>query len=157
MNRKNNSVRPFISIAITIASVILVISGIALFCAPKCKVAEKIGWQFLFISKETWESTHITFAFLFLFLTIIHLVLNWKILITYFKNGQYRIPMPNRTVIFCTLAAIAFFIMSALEIPPVSWLHKAHENIKASWGSISTMQKQSQGNKCNFKEDKYQI
>lgn len=130
----NNKKKNYISIGITMSFPVLLVSGVALYLAPSCRVAEKIGWRFCFLGKESWEGVHITFGLLFLVLSIIHIVLNWRILLSYFKKGVSGIASVDRAVIICSVAAIVLFFMAAFNLPPAGWLHRAHEYIKFSWG-----------------------
>jgi len=125
--------KKYISISITFCFIMLFTSGLALYFAPSCKTAQKIGWSFLFIGKESWEAVHIVFAVLFLITMATHLILNWKIFVLYFFDREKNI-LNIKAAILCAAAAILFFLMSVFNIPPVSWLHKAHEIIKFSWG-----------------------
>ncbi|HPA73659.1 MAG TPA: DUF4405 domain-containing protein, partial [Spirochaetota bacterium] len=71
-NGKSLSTRAFLSIGSALASIMLLISGIALYTAPPCSVANSIGWNFMLMGKETWEAVHIAFALSFIILASLH-------------------------------------------------------------------------------------
>ncbi|MBN2160123.1 MAG: DUF4405 domain-containing protein [Spirochaetes bacterium] len=134
MNSELNNHKKVISIVITMTFLVLLVSGISLFFAPSCKVAKEIGWRFFFFDKESWESVHLVFALLFVVLLIMHVILNGKTLIRYFKGGISAMAGISRTAIICAFATVILFLLAAFNIPPAGWLHKAHEFIKFSWG-----------------------
>ncbi len=133
MNKKRDFYRKCISIWSASCFLILALSGIALFIAPSCKTAEKTGWYFLLINKESWEIVHIFFAVLFIIAITIHLILNWKIFISYFIDKGENI-LKIKEAILCIIVAILLFFLSIFNLPPGSWLHRMHEIIKFSWG-----------------------
>lgn len=126
------SLKKHVSTGLLFVAAVLLVSGIALFTAPSCRVAELIGWSFCFLGKESWESVHVTFALLFFIASILHVALNWSPLVSYIRGdggiAGYRIAL------VCALTVIFLFIAAALDLPPVSWLYRAHEHIKFSWG-----------------------
>ncbi len=135
---KVNSKRNYISIGITMSFLVLLFSGIALYVAPNCRVAGAIGWRFCFLDKESLESVHITFSLAFLILSVVHVLYNWKALVSYLKNGFGVFAWLNRAVLITGALTIALFLMAAFRVPPVGWLHSAHEYVKFSWGPGST-------------------
>ncbi len=130
---RNPSTRAFLSVASALAFLFLALSGAVLYVAPQCFVADATGWRCLCIAKDTWESIHLTFALAFLVLTPLHLWYNWSAFTGYLKKkaGAAR-EMPVPALIAAALAAV-LLLMSLGGIPPVSWIHDAHEAIKRSW------------------------
>jgi hypothetical protein len=132
-NGKNISTRSFLSIGSALAFVALIFSGIALYTAPPCSVANSIGWSFLFMGKEAWEAVHIVFALAFIILASLHLWYNWGPFAGYFSRKPREGKPVSHSVIIAAIAAVALFLLAAFDLPPVSWLHQAHESIKFSW------------------------
>lgn len=130
---RKGTIRAFLSIASALAFIFLIISGIALFIAPPCSAANALNWRFLFIGKESWEAIHLSFAFSFLILAPLHLLYNWSTFTSYFRRKAEKADKLSRPLLLALAAALALLLMSALGIPPVSWLHEAHEKIKFSW------------------------
>jgi len=118
---------------------VLLFSGIALYLAPNCKVADQIGWRFCFLDKESLESLHITFSLVFLVLSILHVVYNWKALVSYLGGGFGVFAGLNRAVVISGAIMVLLFVMSVFRVPPVGWLHEAHEYLKFSWGPKSAV------------------
>ena len=128
MHNMKKSLRHYISIGITFAFIIMVISGIALYFAPSCRVARMTGWQFLFISKDSWETFHIIFALFFLILGILHTYINWDTLASYLKNRSEKVF--NRPLVITAALTLLFLILSVLNVPPVSWLTDLNDQFK---------------------------
>ncbi len=116
---------------------VLLFSGIALYVAPNCRVADSIGWRFCFLDKESLESLHITFSLAFIVLSVVHVLYNWKALVSYLRNGFGVFAGLNRAVVITVAVTIVLFLMAVFRVPPVGWLHGAHERIKFSWGAGS--------------------
>ncbi len=136
-NKLDNSKRKYISIGTTMSFLVLLFSGIALYLAPNCRVADAIGWRFCFLDKESLESVHITFSLVFIILSILHVMYNWKALVSYLRNGFGVFAGLNRAVVISGAVTVLLFVMSVFRVPPVGWLHGAHEYIKFSWGPNS--------------------
>ena len=115
------------------AMLFLLISGVALYVAPPCRVAESTGWVFLGIGKDSWEAVHLLFAVIFVLFSLVHLVLNWTVFARYAVNKSGGNSRPQG--LFALIAVLAFllFLLSAFRLPPAVWVHDAHERIKASY------------------------
>jgi len=111
----------------------LLISGIALYTAPPCSVANSIGWNFMLMGKETWEAVHIAFALSFIILASLHLWYNWGPFAAYFSRKPREGTPVSRSVVIAAIAVAALLLLAVFDLPPVSWLHDAHEKIKFSW------------------------
>lgn len=127
------STRAFLSIASAICMCVLVFSGVALFTAPPCSVADRIGWRFCFIGKDGWESIHMSFAIAFMALIPFHLKYNWSAFVNHFRKKRDESQALSRPFLIAILAALALFLLSSLRLPPFSWVHGAHESLKFSW------------------------
>jgi ABC-type Fe3+-siderophore transport system permease subunit len=126
-------IRTYLSVGSAFSFLFLVLSGIALYSAPQCKVAEFIHWRFLLLGKESWEAVHISFALMFAVLAPLHLWYNWSTFASYFRRSSPDAGIKNRPVLLSLIIAMILFLMSALRLPPVIWIHDIHEKIKKSW------------------------
>jgi hypothetical protein len=103
--------RAFLSIVSAMMLLFLALSGTALYMAPPCSVADRIGWRLLFLSKDGWETVHISFALAFVLIMPFHLWLNWKPFVSYFTREEKKAPALSRTA--CIAAAVtAIFLYS---------------------------------------------
>ena len=125
------SIRSFITLLLTFCFIMLALSGIFLYVAPQCRVAEEIGWRMLGLKKDQWASIHMTSALVFLILSIIHLLIyNWKTFVAYLKPRASRILSMRPELLFSLLAAVTLLIGAALIVPPFSILPDTHDAIQ---------------------------
>jgi len=77
-------VRQVVSISFLVLWVIVVISGLPLFLGPKgVGSGEVLIWG---LSKNDWRFIHTYCGFAAVAVSVIHIALNWRCLINYFKR-----------------------------------------------------------------------
>ncbi len=128
------SIRGFVSLLLSFGFLFLAISGIILFAAPPCRVAEEISWKVLGIAKDQWSSVHMTFALIFLIMAVIHLVVyNWKIFYGYMKSGKRQILSMRPELLYALVLTVILFAGAVLMLPPFNLLPDANEAIKGHY------------------------
>ncbi|MDD3289087.1 MAG: DUF4405 domain-containing protein [Alphaproteobacteria bacterium] len=117
MERFSISWRAVISMLMVFGFVILAVSGILLYVAPHGRAAE---WSFMLLNKQDWRNLHIVFSFLFIAISIWHLVLNWKPFTGYIRQrittNMEKISIKLRPELF-----IALILCLLLGIASVSF------------------------------------
>jgi hypothetical protein len=133
--KKNNGIglRSFVSVLLMFSSGILVLTGIILFITPPGRVAHWTGWRILGLNKEQWGAVHICFSICVIIASILHIYLNFKPLMNYFKNRvtkkfSFRIDWFAAAVL-----CIAIFAGAVAAIPPFSSIMTINKDIKFSW------------------------
>ncbi|MDD3028957.1 MAG: DUF4405 domain-containing protein [Alphaproteobacteria bacterium] len=116
--------RALVSTLLFLVFIVLLFSSVALYIAPHGRGP----WSFLGLDKHSWVALHIVFGFLFLFVTLFHLVFNVKILLSYLRRKRPLKPEtqtaaglkpePILALLLCLLLAIAAYA----NLPPASWL-----------------------------------
>ncbi len=101
-----NSLRKTTSLIITFSFLIMTYTGIILFIAPK-------GWKFLGLDKGQYVALHITFMVLFTIGILIHLYLNYRPLVSYFKNKARSFSLLTKEFMIA-LTLNVFFIVGTL-------------------------------------------
>lgn len=134
MNQKRRfSGRALTSCVLTFSFLAMAFSGVVLFVTPRGRVANWTGWELLGITKHQWGALHICFAVVFLVGSLIHIYLNWKRLLTYFKSRlthRYAFRWEWAvSLVFCVLIGAG----ALWEIPPLSSLMSLNDRIKDSW------------------------
>jgi len=76
------NMRRFVSIMLLITFIASTISGIALFLTPK---GAKSTYTFLGVPRYVWNNIHVVTSFLGVIVGLIHIYLNWRALVSYFK------------------------------------------------------------------------
>ena len=133
MEKKSGiSIRGFVSLLLLFCSVPLALSGIFLFTAPQCWVAEEISWTMMGLAKDQWASVHMTFALVFLIVAVVHIVVyNWKPLVGHMKPGKRKQALSMRPELLVALViAVIFLVGAALIILPFSLLPDTHDAIQ---------------------------
>jgi hypothetical protein len=87
---KRSQVRRLVSFVLLFGFVVLLTSGIVLFFSPRGWVARSTGWAFLGLGKWQWKAVHINLAWTLVVVTAVHLILNWRIFLGYFRRATPR-------------------------------------------------------------------
>ncbi len=126
--------KAFTALFLAITFVALVLSGVVLYVAPRCRVADQIGWTVMGLEKDQWESVHINSALFFVLAAVLHLVLNWSIFWCYLR----KMGLPSAKMKAELLAAVVLgglvLAGSILGWPPFRSVAEWHDQIKDSWG-----------------------
>ena len=140
------STRGFVSLLMAFSFAGLAISGIILYVAPPCSIADRTGWTIMALSKVQWASLHQVSAIFILTLAIIHLfVFNWRTFLCYLRNrksrrlkecdteegkqGWTRMAIPAELVA-AIIAALILYIGALTLVAPFGWLHDGSDAIK---------------------------
>jgi len=121
----------------------LVVSGVIMYIAPPCSVADRIGWTVFALSKDQWASLHQVSALFILVLAIIHLfVFNWRTFMLYLRDrrsrkmaeremeqdpgrtSRFRIP---RELVVALIVAAVMYAGALTFMAPFGWLHDGSE------------------------------
>jgi len=160
MGNNNDITRKYTSLLLTGTFLVLAVSGIALYVAPRCRIAEVMDWRFLFLTKETWESVHIIFALSVILISIYHLYKNWKPFTGYCSSGKTGSHRPGKILVVSIIVVIAMFILGAFRIPPLVWISDLHENIKMSYPApensrgLNRTDCPDRGERCRYKNQR---
>lgn len=117
----------------TFGFLMLALSGIMLFLSPPGRVANWTNWTILGLRKGEWGGVHIWFGTLFLVMSVLHVIYNWRPLISYFKNRVTRSVGFRKEWVVAGAVAVVIFGGTKAEIPPFSTLLAWNEDIKGSW------------------------
>ncbi len=128
------SSRGFTSMLLALCFTGLAFSGIVLYFAPPCSIAESMGWTVIGLSKVQWSAIHMTSAVLILFLAVIHLfVYNWKTMVCYFKKKNSTKSSIRLEMFLAIFIILALYLGSILMVPPISTLIDGNDAIKESY------------------------
>jgi len=81
--------RAFVSITLALISLLVLLSGVVLFIAPPGRIANWYGWTVLGIDKGGWERLHVVFSVLFVVLGFFHFLLNYRVLLSFFRRTPW--------------------------------------------------------------------
>ncbi len=123
--------RKVVSILLLYSLIILLISGIVLYIAPRGRYANWNNWTLMELSKTQWEDVHTIVGYLMVLLSVIHIYLNWKPMINYLKRSG------KLFMSYEFLGSTVFFILIIWGIiayvPPFSNIMDLGEKFTDSW------------------------
>jgi len=125
--------RAFTSVMMTLGFVLLAVSGTVLFLAPPGRVANWTNWTMLGLRKSEWGGLHIWFGTLFLAMTVLHVIYNWRPLISYFKDRVTRSLGLRREWAVAAAVSVMVFTGTQAGVAPFSSFLDWNEEFKASW------------------------
>ncbi len=131
--QRSFSMRAFVSLLLGLTFLGLVISGVCLYFAPPCRIAEQIGWGILGLCKEQWAAVHMVTALVFLVLAGVHLVAyNRRAFVGYMKRPRRE---PERglvrpELIASLILAVILVAGSAALVVPFKWVPDGQEAIE---------------------------
>lgn len=128
-----NSLRRFTSLTITFSFLIMTYTGILLFIAPKGRVANWTNWKLFGLDKTQYTNLHVTFMVLFIIVSIFHIYLNWKPLMSYFKNKSREFSLLTKEFIFALTINIFFIVGTLYYWAPFEQFLDFEEDVKSSW------------------------
>ncbi len=125
--------RPFVSVMLAVFFVVIAFTGAILFVTPPGRVAHWTGWTLLGLTKDEWIALHIGAGCVFLIVSILHLVFNWRPLVHYFRSRvsrrfAFRPEWVAALVVSIVLLAGMFYL-----VPPFSNLMAWNDRFKNSW------------------------
>lgn len=132
--------RPFISFFLSFSFIHLILSSIVLYIAPPGRFANWSNWKLLGITKGGWEAQHTIVGVLFIFASIVHMFLNWKIFMSYLRSRMRKV-LNRIWELTAALVLIVFITLGGqYNWVPFSTVMKLGENLSNSWEqrSLST-------------------
>lgn len=113
MFRKITSLTSFLSI------IVLTITSIVLYFVPQGRVAYWADWTFIGLSKEQWGDIHICTGVLFLFVSILHIWLNWRPILAYLKRKSGAANFSSPAFFISLILTLFVAIGTIARLPPM--------------------------------------
>jgi|GEM_PF-1610846 len=129
------SLRAAVSLSLLVMFVTLALSGAILFLSPRGQVARWSAWQVWGISREEWSHIHLNSAGIMVLLSVVHLVLNWRLLSSYLQRAV-RLSLPGKAELLIAVGLAGLcFIGSARLWPGFQLLPKWRDQLRSQWES----------------------
>lgn len=125
--------RAFASVLSGLSFIGMVFTGVILFVVPPGRIANWTGWTLLGLTKHQWIGLHDWFSIVFFIGAILHIYLNWKPLVNYFKGKVSKTFSFRREWILALVVCVVVFFGMLGEIKPFSSLLAWNESIKHNW------------------------
>ncbi len=127
--------RAFFSVLSAMSFLGMFFTGVILFVVPPGRIANWTGWTIIGLSKHQWIGLHDWFSIIFVAASVFHVYLNWKALVSYFKNKISKAFALRIEWAFALVICCVALIGTLVEMKPFSSLLAWNENIKHSWDS----------------------
>ena len=129
--------RGFTTFSVTWVFLILLITGVVLYVAPKGRVAHWTGWSVLGLDKEQWGAVHMVAALALLIAAGFHLYFNWRIFLGYFTSKARSGMNLMREFMVATCLTVLVMAGTVAGIPPMKLVATWNEDIKDFWEAKS--------------------
>lgn len=131
--------RNVVSFYLLFATIVLLISGIALYVAPPGRVAHATGWRFLGFNKEQWKAIHTLLGYIGTVFAVWHLILNWKALLNYLRDRVRRVYRLKAEFVVALLLTVIVWAGAALDLPPFDIVMDWGEEFSNMWERSATV------------------
>ncbi|MBN1124138.1 MAG: DUF4405 domain-containing protein [Sedimentisphaerales bacterium] len=125
--------RAMVSVLLALSFLVLAITGLILFASPRGRTAHWTNWTLLGLDKEQWAAMHMCFSFLFILISILHTIYNWRPLIHYFKSRLTRSFAIRLDWLLAVIFCIAVFLGIFWNVPPFSSIVALNYKFKDHW------------------------
>ena len=125
--------RGFTSMLLLIAFLLMAVSGVVLYYAPKGRDANWTGWSSIGLQREQWVAVHITGSLLFVLAALVHLHFNRRAMLVYVKTKAGR-GLQLWKELLAALAIGAFVLLGTLyNVHPFRQMMRWDRQIKDYW------------------------
>jgi hypothetical protein len=123
----------FVSLLTALVFLVIAVSGVVLYLAPRGRTANWSGWDVWGVSKEGWGEIHMVAALLFLAAAAFHLYFNWTSFASYFKARFQPGFNLKREFVLAVLIVVLFVGGTVFVIPPFAYVGEWNMDIKDYW------------------------
>ncbi len=125
--------RAFVSVTTALSFLAMSLTGIVLFVTPPGRFAHWTGWTIFALTKDQWGGLHIWFSLIFMVAALVHLYLNWRSFLNYFRNKVHKaFALRVEWIVALLLCGVVGWATLA-EVKPFSSLLAWNEAVKHSW------------------------
>jgi len=126
------SLKKITSLTLLLSGVIVIITSIILYIKPHGWVAFWVDWHYLGLSLSQWKDLHMNLGFLFLAASIVHLLFNWRPMLTYLKNNAAVLRIFTLNFNLALGLVVLVSVGTYVAIPPMSSVVKLGDSISAA-------------------------
>jgi hypothetical protein len=116
-----------------VSFLIMLVTGIVLYFEPQGRVAYWTHWSFLGLTKTGWDHIHITSSVLFTFAAVYHLVLNWRVFISYLREKAGQALRLKAELLISVAAGLVLIFGTIYSVPPFGSIVELSGYLKERW------------------------
>lgn len=131
MKKKFNK-RAFVSLVTFFLSIVVLITGVILLVMPDATLAYWNKWSFFSLEKNQWESFHAVASIYLTIIVVIHIMENWKAMISYMKsksNEKFKL----KKELLSAIVVSFILVTGSFTDSPISKIVNVFEPISESW------------------------
>lgn len=113
--------RRIASLTALLSFIALFLTSIVSFLAPRGPGSSQ--WEALSLSKHGWFKLHTDIGILFVIACLLHIILNWKCIVTYMKNKKGKLHVFTLNFNIALIITFWVIISSIASWPPFSFIH----------------------------------
>jgi uncharacterized membrane protein YgcG len=122
--------RAFASVLTGLSFLGMAFTGVILFVVPPGRIANWTGWTMLGLTKHQWIGLHDWFSIIFVIGAVLHIYLNWKPLVSYFKGKITKTYALRLEWLMALVVCVVVFLGTLGDVRPFSSLLTWNEAIK---------------------------
>jgi hypothetical protein len=112
------SIRKITSLTLLVAFMLLILTSLVLYVVPEGRVAYWSDWHWLELTKTQWGDIHTNSGFLFLAAGLLHLVYNWKPIVSYLRNRAKQVQLLAPGMVIALLVNLVVVAGTLFNVPP---------------------------------------
>ena len=91
---------------------IMVLSGAMLFIAPFGRLSMMIQWEMFGLTKMDYQALHLIFMLVFVIAGIVHIYVNYKSIVQYWKNKSKKVIIFTKEFVIATALITGLFYLT---------------------------------------------
>ncbi|MCK5294132.1 MAG: DUF4405 domain-containing protein, partial [Arcobacteraceae bacterium] len=104
--------RKITSFTLLYSFIIMALSGFMLFISPFGRLSMMIKWEILGLGKMEYQALHLIFMLVFVLAGIVHIYVNYKAILNYWKNKSKKIIFFTKEFIITSILMIGLFYLT---------------------------------------------
>ena len=132
MRTQTFRLRALFSALLFISVIVLLLTGVGLFVSPHDHAADWLSWSWMGMDQDVFSELHITFGLLFFISSLMHIIYNFKLLLSQLKKPIKGMPLLNETLV-ASLLALALMVGTLAGLPGPVHVIELGERVQESW------------------------
>lgn len=146
------NIRGFISLSVFWSFIIVFISGLILYVAPTGSVARWTNLKVLGLTHKQWVELHTIFGYVLLFFAAVHIIYNWKPIVSYIKSKIHGGMRLRKEMIISLLLCSVLSAGIIFNMAPFQAVLDLKDTIRKSWPGAAGDPIASHAERLTFEE-----